>query len=371
MNYSESDEQKEFRSIVSRFMTQMSTSEDVRASVASESGFDPAVWQRLCQELGASQVHIPEEFGGQGFSLEELGIVMEEAGRRLYCGPLFTSVAMSSLAVLSSAKTAEKLSLLSAIGEGTQLFAVALGGNSEISKLGGSITARPLKGQIFELSGRDEYVLGAAVADTFMVFAHAPDGLSLFRVDAIAPGIENHPLQPLDLTRRLSRLNFEKVAAVRVGDPDSIDVQAFWDQMCLMLSNEMIGGAQALLDSTLQHLKSRFQFGRAIGSFQGLKHRCADLATNLELAKAATYCATRGYVSGEGEASDINMAKALANESYMEMAIAAVQLHGGMGFTWENDTHLWFRRARSSTEIFGSTQWHQETMISKILEAAK
>ena len=132
----------------------------------------------------------------------------------------------------------------------------------------------------------------------------------------------------------------------------------------------MIGGAQALLSATLAHLKTRYQFGRAIGSFQGLKHRCADLATELELAKAATACALRGYGSDRHAATDVHMAKAMANEIYVDMAIAAVQLHGGMGFTWENDTHLWFKRARCSATIFGTTEWHRAAMMARLPELA-
>ena len=368
-SYIESDEQIEFRHSVSRFLGEFSTPHHVRDEIESESGFDAEVWTRFCSELGVGCIHIPEEYGGHGFGLAELGIIAEECGRHLYTGPFFSSIIVGSLAVLAAADEAHKISLLPDIGSGEKICSVSLGGLSNLTKLTQGVQGKAIEGDVFELTGSAQYAIGGQTADLLFVFATIPEGVGLFLVGPDAEGVTLDPLSTLDQTRRVSNVTFNRASAKLIGRPGPDQIEALWDNVCLMLAHEMLGGTQALFTSTLDHLTTRFQFGRAIGSFQGLKHRCADLAVEIELAKAAAFSATRTLEESVGIRDEVNMAKALANEVYVNTAIAAIQLHGGMGFTWENDTHFWFKRARASEQTFGSTEWHREKMMSRLLEA--
>jgi alkylation response protein AidB-like acyl-CoA dehydrogenase len=215
------------------------------------------------------------------------------------------------------------------------------------------------------LTGTARIVVDAQVAHLLVVAASDGDRVALYAVDPAAAGVTITPVQSIDATRKLSRVTFANAPAERLGD-DPVDLDALWDRLAVALAHEMIGGAQRLFDGTVEYLKIRVQFGRPIGSFQALKHRCADLLTELELAKAATYAAAQQLATGEGDPFAPNMAKAMASEAYMEIAKQAIQLRGGIGFTWEDDTHLWFKRAKSSEVFLGTPAWHRERMIQKL-----
>jgi len=182
------------------------------------------------------------------------------------------------------------------------------------------------------------------------------------------PGVSVVGLEVMDPTRKLSTVTLTDVPADLLGD-GTAHLDVLWDQLNTVLANEMIGGATRLFETTIDYMKLRVQFGRTIGSFQALKHRCADLLMELELARAAAYDAARALASDTGEPYAANMAKALAGDAYMAAAKAAIQLRGGIGFTWEEDTHLWFKRAKSSEVFLGTPVWHRERMVQK-MEAA-
>lgn len=360
------EDQEQFREVVSRFLQAKSTAVDVRRLMASSEGYDSAVWQQLCGEVGLAGTHIPEEYGGGGFGPVELGIVSEEMGRHLYCGPFFASSVMAGYAVLNGATEAFKSTILPDIASGAKIATLVLDNLNNPEEVGAALKAT----KEHVVSGIAPVVVDAHIADWLIVVASTPDGLGLYLVNAGSEGLSIAPQEALDPTRKLSRVSLSEVSAERIGWLTDKLLNRTWDQICSVLAHEMIGGAQHLFESTVEYTKVRVQFGRPIGSFQALKHRCADLLMELEFAKAAihhaAFCLAVGEGEGEGEPYAASMAKAMASDTYMETARAGIQLRGGIGFTWEEDTHLWYKRAKSSEVFMGSAHMHRERMMTMI-----
>ena len=360
-----SPEQQLLRDIVSRALREKSPPTAVRELMASGLGYDPAVWQELCGEAGLLGIHVPEVYGGAGGGAVELGIVAEEMGRTIFCGPFFASAVMAGNALLEAADGPARAELLPGIASGSVIGTLVLDDLNNPDGVGGSIRAA----KDGRLSGAAAMVLDAHVADLLVVAARNADGLCLCAVESSAPGLAVEPLEAVDQTRKLSRVTFTDVPSRPIGAVGAETLNRIWDLICSALAHEMIGGAQHLFESTVAYTKERFQFGRPIGSFQALKHRCADLLMEIEVARAVTYHAARCLDAGEGEPYAASMAKAAAADAYMSAARAGIQLRGGIGFTWENDTHLWFKRAKSSEVLLGTPAIHRERMMT-ILEGA-
>lgn len=350
------DDQLQFRDVVAKFLRDKSPPTAVRQLMASEVGYDEQVWKQLSEELGLAGTHFPEALGGHGFGAVELGIIAREMGRTLYCGPFFGSCVLAGSAIMNVANAAHQQRLIPELAAGTRLAALVLGDVAEPERVGQSVTAGNGR-----LQGVADLVVDAHVADTLIVAARSHDTVSFYEVAASAAVIE--PQQSLDPTRKLSRVTLQDTPAESLGDIDPAGMNQLWDQLATVLSHEMIGGAEQLFESTVEYLKLRVQFGRVIGSFQALKHRCADLLLELELAKAMTFEAAQFLATGQGDAASPSMAKSLASDAYMSIARQAIQLRGGIGFTWEDDTHLWFKRAKSSEVFLGSPSWHRERVI--------
>ncbi len=357
------EDQHQFRDVVAKFLSEKSTPGVVRQLMASETGFDPGVWQQMCVELGLSGIHIPEVYGGAGFGATELGITTEEMGRYLYCGPFFSSPVMAGYGVLIGADDKYKAEYLPDIASGSCIASLVLDDLNSPAGLGSQLQVSGSS-----LSGAANLVLDAHNADLLVIVANSASGRGLFVTSPKTTGIVISPQQALDPTRKLNRVEFQKVAVEKIGDLTPQALTSIWQHICVALAHEMIGGAQHLLDSTVEYTKMRVQFGRPIGSFQSLKHRCADLLMELEFARAATHHAAHYLDGGEGEAYLPNMVKAMASDVYMNAARTAIQLRGGIGFTWEDDTHLWFKRAKSSEVFMGSPYLHREQMMT-FLEA--
>ncbi len=357
------EDQKNFRDVVSRFMSDKSDPTEVRRLMETADGFDAQVWQQMCQEVGLAGTHIPEQFGGFGFGPVELGIVAEEMGRTLFCSPFFASAVMAGYALLALDNETIKESLLPGIADGSTIATLVLDNLNDPSEAGSKIQA---EGEA--LSGSAGIVLDAGNADMLLVLVRQGNATSLYNVNNDAAGLTVTPLQSLDSTRKLFRVQFDATPAQHLGELSARNLQTLWDQMSVALAHEMIGGAQVLMDSTVDYTKIRYQFGRPIGSFQGLKHRCADQLMELELAKAAVTYASQALATGEGDPYASSMAKAMASDAYINTAKMAIQLRGGIGFTWEDDTHLWFKRAKSSEVFLGSPVVHRERMMQIIEE---
>jgi alkylation response protein AidB-like acyl-CoA dehydrogenase len=355
-----SKEQHLFREVVARGFKEWSPPSAIRQWMASDAGYDPSVWQQVCGEVGLSGVHVPEAYGGSGFGPIELGIVSEEMGRALYCGPFFASAVMAGCALLIAASEEHKKALLPGICSGSTIATLVLDDLNEPDRIGRSIRATD-RGS---LSGGAGMVVDAQVSDLLIVVATTTAGLGLYAVDREAAGVSLVALEVLDPTRKLSSVTLDNAPGQRIGDVTAESLNRIWDQICTALAHEMIGGAEYLLASTVEYTKVRFQFGRPIGSFQALKHRCADLLMEVELARATTHHAARCLASGDGEPYAASMAKAMASDTFMSAAKAGIQLRGGIGFTWEDDTHLWFKRAKSSEVFLGAPHLHRERMMT-------
>ncbi len=371
MAFAFTEEQEQFRDIVRRFLRNTSPAVEVRRLMETETGFDADVWGRLNRELGLCAVHIPETFGGQGFSFVELGIVCEEMGRSVLCAPYFSSAVLAADAILHAGSSSQKSDLLPSIASGECRGALAFTESNGRWDAAAIETTATRNGAGYRLEGHKSFVIDGHTADLIVVAAREPgsfgdDGISLFTVAGDAPGLDRRLLQTMDATRKQARLTFHHVAAEPLGEPGAgaVALRRVLIDAATALASEMVGGAQQMLDSAVEYTKLRMQFGRQIGSFQAVKHKCADMLLEVELAKSAAYQAAAAVAKGDPEAPALaSLAKAAASDTYLRAAADCIQLHGGIGFTWDNDTHLWFKRAKSSEAMFGDAAHHRELMM--------
>ncbi len=373
MNFSFTDEQELFRSGVQRFLNDKSPTTEVRRLMVTDTGYDPEVWRQLSDDLGLQAIQIPEVYGGAGFGPVELGIVMEELGRSLLCAPYFSSTVLAANAILNAGNESQKLELLPDIASGEQLATVAVtepNGRWDVDGI--QCTASPTGGG-FQLNGTKSFVLDGCVANLLVVVARKPgstgeDGLTFFTLAGETDGVTRRALQGMDPTRKLAHIEFHHAEALPLGDLGNAypALAKTLDQAVVALANEMVGGAQALLDSAIEYAKMRMQFGRAIGSFQAIKHKCADMLIDVELAKSAAYYAAQAAQEDDPEVPALaSLAKVSASEAYMRTAANCIQIHGGIGFTWDNDTHLWYKRAKSSEALLGLPSYHRELLMQR------
>ena len=349
MKFSFSNEQEQFRTMLRRFLSEKSPVSEVRRLMATEQGWERDAWRKLNSDLGLSAVHIPEAYGGQGFGFVELCVVMEEMGRALLCGPYFSSVVLAANAILNAGTEDQKQTLLPSIAAGETVAALAFTEENGVWDSSGVTLTATQSGGGYRLDGTKTLVLDGHTADLIVVLARKPgtsgdEGLSFFTVSGGARGLERRLLKSVDTTRKLALLKFNSVC----------------------LANEMVGGADHLRQSALDYVSMRMQFGRPISGFQAIKHKCADMLVDVELAKAAAYYAAE---TAAEEAADLpaiaSLAKACASDAFIQTAKETIQLHGGIGFTWDNDTHLWYKRAKSSEVFLGSPKYHRELLMQR------
>jgi alkylation response protein AidB-like acyl-CoA dehydrogenase len=371
MRFGFTKEQDEFRASLRRALEARSPTKEVRRLMATDEGFDREAWRRLNQELGLTAIHIPEAYGGQGFGYAELGIVLEEMGRAVVCAPFFSTAVLASAAILNAGSEDQKKALLPSLADGSKTATLAFseeGGSNDAAEV--AMTATP-SGATWRLDGTKSFVLDGHTADLIVVLArrpgsHGEEGLSFFTVDGDSAGLERRRLKTMDETRKLARLKFNSVEARLLGQAEKA-AEPFaktMQQVLICLANEMVGGADRLREDALAYVKMRMQFGRSIASFQTTKNKAADMLADVELAKSAAYYAAAALDEGDNDIPALaSLAKAQASEAYLQTAIHAVQMHGGIGFTWDNDTHLWFKRAKSSEILFGDANEHREKMM--------
>jgi alkylation response protein AidB-like acyl-CoA dehydrogenase len=374
MNFAFSEEQEQLRDAVRRFMETKSASEDVRRLMETTDGYDPAVWAQMANELGLQSLAIPEEFGGQGFTFVELGIVLEEMGRVLLCAPYFSSVVLAANAILNAGTDAQKAELLPGIAAGETIAALAFTEPNGKWDADGITMEAVGGGDAYTLTGTKHFVIDGHTADIVVVVAReagttGEDGIGFFVVAGDAAGLTRTPLATMDQTRKQARLDFAGVAATPLGT-----VGAGWpalsktlDQAAVAMANESIGGAQKCLEMAVEYAKVRVQFGRPIGSFQAIKHKCADMLLEVESGKSAAYYAA--WAAGEDNEElpvVASLAKAYVSDAYFHAAAENIQIHGGIGFTWEHDAHLYFKRAKSSEILLGDATYHRELLAQRI-----
>jgi alkylation response protein AidB-like acyl-CoA dehydrogenase len=324
-------------------------------------GLDRAVWDLAASELGLHGLAVPDEFGGSGAGVVEQLVVAEEVGRALLCAPYFGSVGLAANALVLAGDKAAAKDLLPGIADGSVIAALAVTEDDGSWEPGGA-TARA------ERSAGGHSLDGAA-ADLFMVSARTEAGLRLFAVAADAPGVTRTPLETLDRTRKQVRLQFSGAEARLIGQEGGAEpvLSRTLDVGLALLSAELVGVAQQCLDTTVEYAKIRSQFGRKIGSFQAVKHRLADRLLAVESARVAVYEAGRAAAEDSGALPvAAAAAKAVASEAAVFCATESIQLHGGIGSTWEHDAHLYHRRAHANALLFGDAT-HQRERLSGLL----
>jgi alkylation response protein AidB-like acyl-CoA dehydrogenase len=364
MNFAWSDEQDEFRASVRRFVAERWPVAEGRRLAAGERGFEPEVWLELAGDtppasgggqlggqlrrpgLGLAGLIVPERFGGQGFSMLELSIALDELGRELAGGPFFASACLAVLALRNVASAEEQAEWLPKLASGETIATLA--GPGEASAADGRV------------SGTLRFVIDAQNAGLLLVPAREADGVGLYALEAGQMGVHVEAAPGLDLTRKFAHVGLTGARARRLGAPGSAaaGLARTRAEATIGLASEQVGAAARCLELAVAHTKQRFQFGRAIGSFQAVKHRAVDALTLLELARSAAWwaawTATRGDVA---EAAAV--AHSTACEAFEKAAYECIHLHGGIGFTWEHDAHLYYRRARADRVLFGEPAAHR------------
>jgi alkylation response protein AidB-like acyl-CoA dehydrogenase len=375
VNFAFSEEQEELRRSVRRFLEDKSPVTEVRRLMETTEGYDPKVWAQMANELGLQSLHIPEAFGGQGFSFVELVVVLEEMGRALLCAPFFSTVCLAANAILNGATEAQKVELLPGIASGETIATLAFTEPSGKWDANGiTMEAVPDGSGGYTLDGTKMFVLDGHVANLIVVAARSAgsggtEGISFFTVPGDAPGLTRTVLPTMDQTRKQAKLEFSGVEAQLLGEEGAgwAGLSKTLDQVAVCLAAEQVGGAQKCLDMSVEYAKVRIQFGRPIGSFQAIKHKCADMLLEVESSKSAAYYAGWAAAEDNDELPVVaSLAKSYCSEAYFHAAAENIQIHGGIGFTWEHDAHLYFKRAKSSEILFGDPTYHRELLAQRI-----
>lgn len=357
-------ELEELRDAVRDFLDTKSPSETVRRLMATEAGFDVTVWTQMAEQLGLHGIAIPDTWGGAGAGTVELAVVFEEMGRALLCAPFFSTVALAATAIVSSGDSTASAEFLPGLADGTTRATVVLNGRLDPW----DATDLPLRADrggdgVYRVSGEAPLVLDGHTADLILVAARTDAGVSLFAAARGADGLESEALTTLDQTRKTARLNFDQVEARLIGEDGGAEsgLARTSDIATVLLAAEQVGAAQRCLDMAVDYAKNRIQFGRPIGSFQAIKHRCADMLVMVEGARSAVVHAA-GATDADELAVAASVAKLAASETLLHAALDNMRIHGGIGFTWEHDAHLYVRRAKATGLAFGAPDYHAERL---------
>lgn len=362
----------ELRATVRAFLAEKSGPERLREVIESEDGYDPALWRELAQQIGLQALALPTEYGGDGYGFNALTVVLEEMGRALLPSPFLSSVVFAGFALEASGDPEAQAAHLPGIAAGTTTATLAVAEDDGAWIVDGlATTAHRVDDGSWILNGQKSFVIDGASADLILVVASGEEGPTLFAVSGDAPGLERTALRTLDLTRRQARLELADVPAVLVGQPGGAGdiVAKVLDAGMAALAAEQAGGARACLEASAEYARERVQFGRQIGSFQAVKHKCADMLVRVQLAEAASREAADALAGVEGAADAaeaVAVAHAVCSESYMFVAAENIQVHGGIGFTWEHPAHLYFRRAKASQLFFGGPAVYYGRILDRI-----
>ncbi|MET0144077.1 MAG: acyl-CoA dehydrogenase family protein [Ilumatobacteraceae bacterium] len=355
-----SSDQEDFRTSVRTFLESRSSVDKARALSEGDDGFDRQVWAQMAAQLGLQSMAIPEQLGGAGFGLAEQLIVQEELGRVLYAGP-FLSTIISTAALLHSDGEARN-ALLPDIADGTAVVVLAEAEDRAFFATVGLRTHADVDGGTAAVTGVKTWVLDAEIATTFLVTAQSSDGIVVVAVDRDADGVAVDVASSLDRTRPLARVTFDHAQGRVVADASAgADVvEHARDVAVAALAAEQLGLAERCLELAVDYTRVREQFGRPVGSFQSLKHRAADLLTGVEAARSAVIYAAWAATD---EPAELPIAATVAGVQSSTISVQAaqenLQMHGGIGFTWEHDAHLYLRRAKSSHVLYGSPTDHR------------
>jgi len=376
MNFGFNDEQELLRSTARKFFENECGSDTVRRLMETPEGISPDLWTKLAEQGWLGLVY-PEAYDGMGLGLVDLVVLMEEMGRAVVPGPYFSAVLLGGLAILEAGGEAQKKEWLPKIAAGDRRVALAwMEPSAQLGPAGVTLTAVE-KGGRYTLSGTKLFVHDAHTADALVVAARTrpgagADGVSLFLLPKGTRGLEVTLLPTMDQTRKLCEVSLSDVsvgadALLGAAGAGWTPLARVLDRATVALCAEMCGGAQKVLDMTVEYAKIRQAFGRPIGSYQGVKHRAADMLVDVENSKSITYYAAWALDEGAAEAPlAVSMAKAYVSDAYRRVAAAGIQLHGGIGFTWEHDLHLYFKRAKGSEFTFGDATHHRERVAQLV-----
>ena len=373
MNFAFTEEQDELRNIVRSFMEAKSPETAVREQMETDDGYDTAVWSQMAEQMGLQGLHIPEAYGGSGYGYVELGIVLEEMGRGLLCAPFFASVVLAANALLHSGDEAAKLAHLPGIASGQTIATLAFtepSGKWDEAGITTPATAAA-SGDGYTLSGTKSFVIDGSTASLIIVAARTSAGVSLFAVDGGAAGLTRTALSTMDQTRKQAKLEFDNTPATLIGeDGDGWNVlSTVLDLAAVGLAAEQVGGAQFVLEMAVQYAKDRVQFGRPIGSFQAIQHKCADMVTDVDGCRFITYRAAWAVATEQPEADmrmAVNMAKAWTSEASRRVVAHGQQIHGGIGYTKDYRIQLFFRRQKRGEVAFGDADYHRELVAQQL-----
>jgi acyl-CoA dehydrogenase len=366
--FSVSDEQRALRTAVADLMAGRSAEAQVRALIATDTGFDPAVWRELAA-MGLTGLLIGEEYGGAGAGPVEMGIAMEEMGAALLVSPFLSTAVLVPSLLAEAGDAAECAAVLPRIAAGDLIASVAFAEDGSARPPSTIATSAGAIGDAWHVTGYKHFVLDGQSANLFYVLAGTDAGPAVFAVDAGAPGMDVTPLTTLDPTRKQCRLQFVDTPARLVGRLGAgVEVfSAALDRSAVALLSEQAGGARRAVEMATDYAKTRYQFGRAIGSFQAVKHMCADMLLEAESAvSAARFVAGSFAGQAPSRIADLALAQAYCSDAFVFVAATNIQVHGGIGFTWEHPAHLYLRRARSDAQLLGSPSWHRERYLQQI-----
>jgi alkylation response protein AidB-like acyl-CoA dehydrogenase len=355
------EDHEAFRSSVRAFVAAKSTPDDVRRRLDEPTAFDETTWRQMSDQLGLQSLAIPEAFGGGGAGMLEVVIVMAELGRGLLATPYLSSAVLAPAVLLESPDDPTAASLLPRLATGEVLVAVSASDDTTLS-------AR-LDGTAWMLSGHIDELIDAADADVLLVPARTDGGLRYFQIDVHETGVRRDALVTLDQTRPQASVDLDHAAGTPIGDHTSATraVQHAADVGAIALAAEQVGGAERCLEMAVEYATVRHQFGRAIGSFQAVKHMCAQMLVDVESARSTVLYAA--WVADNDVASlsqAASLAKACASDAFTAVAATNIQVHGGIGFTWEHGAHLYYRRAHSTALLFGDSRWHRHRLAQTL-----
>jgi alkylation response protein AidB-like acyl-CoA dehydrogenase len=376
LDFGFSEEQEMLRDAAKRFLADNCSTKFVRQMMADESAHDAGFWRKLV-DLGWPGLLIPEEYGGQGGSFLDMTVIAEEAGKSLIPGPFFAAALLGAPIVIEGGSDAQKKQLLPKMAKGEYIATVAIAEAAGRFDAGGIELRAEKKGSDYTIAGEKFFVPDAQVADCIVVAARSAgsgeSGVTLLMVPAKQKGVTITQLKTVDMTRRLCHVKFDGVAVSRAnvlgkegqGWPT---LRRILDVATAALAAEMVGTAQKALDIAVDYAKTRVQFGKPIGSFQAVKHKCVDMMVAVENSRSLTYYACWTVDERLAEAATaVPMAKAYASDMAKNVTSEAIQVHGGIGFTWEHDMHLYHRRALAGEANFGNAPIHRETVAKSLL----
>ncbi|HKE09241.1 MAG TPA: acyl-CoA dehydrogenase family protein [Candidatus Acidoferrum sp.] len=359
MNFGLNESQEILKESARKFFAGECPISEVRRLMETGTAFDANLWGKLAEQ-GYTGIVFPEETGGIGLGIVELALLMEEAGRALLPGPFFSTVALAGSVLVACSGNAQSKKVLGAISRGeARATAALLEATASWDPADAQMTARQGR-----LKGEKLFVPDAAVADWIIVAAKN----GVFLAEAKAAGVRVAPMQGMDLTRKLYSVQFDNTTAEKIGEIS--DIARALDVATVALAAELVGGMQRTLDLTVEYAKTRKQFGKPIGMFQAVQHHCADMYLETESARSAVYYAAWGVQEDAPDASAaVSIAKMYASDAARTVGNRGIQVHGGMGFTWENDLHLYYRRAKASETALGDATFHRERIARLVIDS--